>query len=356
MYFVSDYKLAEHILKSEHFEIPNLYHYLQRLEQASGESFAMTRCFVNASPFFLENERHQLLRKIAVEFLSNKRIKHWDSFFSEQIDFIVGSLPEGENFDIVENVGMPLFDRIARPLLGVYPSNVDEFDRIATVLQRMVEPMLPMKQRKQIESDFKHLIEMLEQASKKPMFGWKGEKSLPTCSLLEQLEIDKPFEPLTRYAFVTAMYAALAPLVQTSVNMLAIIYTENNGAALSSDEFEVQFNRLLHLATAPKFIHRIAKSKQILGSDTINNGCTVLIDIQKATLSQSQTSGTVKNLDFGFGAHFCVGAMLSKRILKELVPIFMQRFPYLKVLNKSIDTELNIAYAYKQFKVKALSD
>lgn len=356
MMFVTDYKLALQVLKSEYFEIPNLYAYLERLEKAAGKSFEMTRCFVNASPFFLENARHKMLRQVAVEFLSGSKLKQWDAFFSQKIKCIIDELPEEKAFDLVANVGMPIFDKIARPLLGVYPSNKTDFDRIATVLQRMVEPMLPLKQRLQSESDFRYLIEMLEVAStKRPSQNNIGVSELPTNSLLEQVQIDKPFDQLTCYAFVTAMYAALAPLVQTAVNMLARIYSENNGRALSALQFEEQFDRLLHLATAPRYIHRIAKKNMELEEVKINEGTTVLIDIQQAVITSEGENKISKHLDFGFGAHFCVGAMLSKRILKELVPMFMMRFTQLEILRITTDDELNIAYAYKHFMVSPVA-
>lgn len=356
MVFITDYKLALQILKNEYFEIPNLYQYLERLEEASGKSFEMTRCFVNASPFFLENSRHKMLRQIALEFLSRSNLKQWDAFFSEKIKSIINDLPLLGSFDLVANVGLPIFDRIARPLLGVFPSNKKDFDRIATVLQRMVEPMLPLKQRLQSESDFKYLIKMLEAATTEAAGQTNtGDRKLPTKSLLEQVQIDKPFDQLTCYAFVTAMYAAMAPLVQTTVNMLALIYSENNGKALTVAQFEDQFDFLLHLSTAPRYIHRISKKKILLEGLEINEGMTVLIDIQQAVIKSEVNNKIAKQLDFGFGTHFCVGAMLSKRILKELVPMFMARFTHLNVLHKVADDELNIAYAYKQILVSPVN-
>lgn len=356
MRIVTDYNVALQVLKSEFFEIPNLYNYLERLEEASGMSFEMSRCFVNASPFFLENERHKLLRQVAVGFLSHSKLKRWDTFFSEKINDIINNLPGYSDFDLVADVGMPIFDKIARPLLGVYPRNRKEFDRIATVLQRMVEPMLPLKQRLQSEADFRYLINMLEEATVQADPECDNRvKGLPAASLFEHVQAEKPFDQLTCYAFVTAMYAALAPLVQTGVNMLALIYTENSGRAISTAEFDAQFDRLLHLATAPKYIHRIALKSTSIGGNHFTEGTTVLIDIQRAVVTSSENNQISKHMDFGFGTHFCVGAMLSKRILKELVPLFMQRFPALKAQQKVVDTELNVAYAYKLYSVSPVA-
>jgi cytochrome P450 len=350
MKIITNSRDADMVLRHKSFEIPNLYQYLENLEKASGESFKMTRCFVNAAPFFLENERHQLIRKLALAFLHNKNLVKWDAFISHQIHNLISVIPKGQGIDLVQVVGYPLFDRIARPLLGVYPKDCELFDSKATVLQRLVEPMQSIRKLNMFEADFDLLVNMLIEVSndKKPekIDGFE----LPDCSLLTQLLNSKPLDEISCYAFSIAMYAALAPLVQTTVNMLAIILMEHQGQPLSEQDFKDNFDRLVHLATAPKYIHRIAKENIHIGDCDVEQGTTILIDIQQAfDVDVRCLEKLSKHFSFGAGAHFCVGAQLSKRILKELIPCFLQKFSSIEVVEHEIDAQNSIAYAYKKF-------
>lgn len=353
MIIVDDLELAEAILRHPSLQIPNLYEFLERIESASDESLQMMRCFVNASPFFLENERHMLLRRLSMQFLSHKKLLAWDEFISQQIEALVDDIDETAPFDLVTQLGEPIFNRIARPMLGVFPSDNASFDRIATMLQRLIEPMLSLRKLRAFEQDFQALIAMLLATENNPAPTQMCGIDIPCESLLTQVLRDKPLDKISCYAFATAMYAALAPLVQTSVNMVATIYVENEGQALSTEAFDAQFERLIHTSAAPKYIHRIAQKAVCINGVDIAEGATVLIDIQATENKSADSARMHKHLGFGSGTHFCVGATLSKRILKQLVPYFMQRFPTLTLQQQEVDVENSIAYAYRLFMVQS---
>lgn len=352
MHIVSSMETAEQLLRHPAMQIPNLLEFLQQVEQSRGFSLEMMRCFVNASPFFLENERHMLLRRLAMQFMTPKGLAVWQDFAMQQVQGIVDDIDDSAPFDLVQVVGFPMFNRIARPLLGIYPSDVETFDRIASTVQRLIEPMPSLRKLKTFEGDFKLLMQMLEATKAQPEPEHICGVKIPARSVLSQLLQDKPLDTPSCYAFVTAMYSALAPLVQTAVSMLATIYVGNNGKAISVAQFSADFETLLHAATAPKFIHRIAQKDVEINGEFFAKGTTALVDIQAAVVKNSHEDVT-KHLSFGSGTHFCVGAPLSKLVLKKLVPVFMQRFPELQVLEQQVDEQNNIAFAFSQFLVSS---
>ncbi|NLU96902.1 hypothetical protein B6N13_02160 [Marinomonas sp. UCMA 3892] len=350
MLIITDTSEAETVLRKKTYTIPNLYRFLENLENASGESLEMTRCFVNVAPFFLENERHQLIRKLALEFFHHKNLANWEAFISYQINDLVSAIPKGQKIDLVQVIAYPLFDRIGRPLLGVYPNDYKAFDRRATVLQKLVEPMQSIRKLKLFEEDVKLLVSMLREASNKKKPEVIYNCALPDASFLEKLLDRRPLDETSCYALSIAMFAALAPLVQTTVNMLALIISNLNGKPFIKQDFLDDLDYFIHLSTAPKYIHRIANENNYIGDKYIKEGTTILIDIQKAfDVDTKKNSRLSKHFSFGVGTHFCIGAQISKKILKELIPIFFENFPNTTIVSYEIDVDNSIAYAYKKF-------
>lgn len=350
MHIITNTNDAETVLRNKAYTIPNLYKFLESLENASGESLKMTRCFVNVAPFFLENEQHQLIRRLALDFFHHKNLSNWDRFISHQISDLVNAIPMGQDVDLVKCVAYPLFDRVGRPLLGVYPDDYQAFDSRATILQKLVEPMQSLRRLKLFEEDVNVLVSMLCDASNREfptdIYGCK----IPDTSFLERLLARSPLDETSCYALSIAMFAALAPLVQTTVNILAIIISELNAKPFVKQDFIENLDRLIHLATAPKYIHRIANESNYIREKYIEKGTTILIDIQKSfDINPNNPTKLSKNFSFGAGAHFCIGAQISKKILKELIPAFFDKFSNTTILSYEIDTDNNIAYAYKKF-------
>ena len=155
---------------------------------------------------------------------------------------------------------------------------------------------------------------------------------------------DKELSP-----FAITLFAAIAPLAQTAVNMIAYIYTHHTGVAPSTADFTAQFDHYLAKAIAPKYIHRTAIESIMLDSQWVEAGKTVLIDIQGLTDSASPDMACAHRMGFGFGKHFCVGAALSKKVLKTLVPSFLSQFPTLNPGDADINEENLIANEYRYF-------
>jgi len=333
MIVIKDYDTASEVLKSSNFIVPDLLDFVDRLIEASGRDLSMLRLFIHSSPFFLEGKRHASLRKIGANFLSPENYELWSTFFQSQIDSILDNLQKHHEFDLVKDIGIPVFTELFRPYLGVYPIDEKEFDKKATVLQKLIEPMLSINKLQQVNNDLSELMLNLS---------LETSDKTTSSSLLEQL-MSGDFE-LTldeKKAFLIVLYAATAPLAQTIVNILVRAYEDQ----INTEELLKNIDKYILESAAPVYIHRIALEDIVINKTSISKGNTVLIEIASAFKE-------TKNFAFGSGKHFCLGAFISQKLICEIVPKFIRKYPNLQILSKQKDETNHIAHAYSSVRVK----
>ena len=333
MIIIKDYDTALEVLKSSNFIVPNLLDFIDRLIEATGRDLSILRQFIYSSPFFLEGERHAYLRKIGSKFLGPENYESWSTFFQSHVDSILDNLQKFQEFDLVKDIGIPIFTELFRPYLGVYPIDEKQFDEKAIVLQKLIEPMLSINKLQQVNNDLSELMLNLSLET--------TDKATPS-SLLEQL-VKGEFE-LTldeKKAFSIVLYAATAPLAQTIVNILVRVYEDQ----MSSEEFLKNIDKYILESAAPVYIHRVALENIIVNETSITKGNTVLIEIASAFKE-------TKNFAFGSGKHFCLGAFISQKLICEIIPKFISKYPNLQILSKQKDETNHIAHAYSSVRVR----
>ena len=346
MIIVRDVEEARLVLGSQNFIVPDLGSYLAKLEAATDESFTFTKLFINVSPFFLEGARHSELRALAMQFFEPKNITLWDEFLQHTIMQILHNMQGKKELDLVSEIAMPVFLDIAQPMLGLKPTEPEFFFHKAMKLQQLVEPMQSLKRIKQFESDLARLVNGLEPRHKQ-LNSISHVHTLP--SFMTMMAEKTMMDEHTLNAFTITMFAAIAPLAQTAVNMLAYIYTHHDGIAPNEDEFHGAFDIYLAKATAPKYIHRTALVDHYVGDKSVTAGKTVLIDMQALAGDAIPGMACPHRMPFGLGQHFCVGSALSKKVLKILVPLFIKQYPRLKLGQAQRNDANLIAHEFLSF-------
>lgn len=351
MIIIRDYDSAMEVLRNPTFIVPDMSSFLCRLSSASNRDLATLRLFIDTSPFFLEGERHSTLRHLGQFFLGHKFLTPWKQFFSEQIEKILLELQDKRDFDLVETIGNSIFTDFLRPFLGVYPLDVEAFDRKAIVLQRLIEPMLSINKLQQVNTDLSELLSNLD-------LNISREDSLESVfAALLKGDSDYTLTMDEKKAFVIILYAATAPLSQTIVNILTKLY-EDGSCLITAEFFLENIDYYILKAAAPVFIHRVALQPTNVGQYSINQGNTVLIEISSSFHRGEESNvgcpvmPNVRGLAFGYGSHFCLGAFLSKLLIKEFIPKFIRQFPRLEILSKESDLSNHIAHAYVSVSVK----
>ena len=338
--FVDDYPLAKAILDSENFQVPDLYGFLSRLEEATDISLEHLKLNIWCSPFFLEGERQQEIRKLYFKYINNTTLKLWKPFIDQAIESVVKTIPENVPFDVVTDIGEKIFTRIARPMLGVFPKNEALFDEKAMTLQRLVEPMLSIKKLQAIDRDLFELMAQLH--GTETAIELEG---MPTHSLLTALVENEKIPIDEAYALVTTLYAAMAPLAQSVVSLVEYIYVNK---ITNENELHEIVEKQIQNFVAPNFIHRVVKRGCVIGEMRFSEGDTILIDI-RGTVSKA---GGQQHLSFGHGLHFCLGAALSKMVMKKVVTEITKKIEVAEIIVSELDLANSIAMAHKQLIVK----
>ena len=86
----------------------------------------------------------------------------------------------------------------------------------------------------------------------------------------------------------------------------------------------------------------------MIGEMSFSKGDTILIDI-RGTVSKS---GGQHHLSFGHGLHFCLGAALSKMVMKKVGTEITQKIEVAEIKVSELDLANSIAMAHKQLIVK----
>ncbi|ABC30341.1 Cytochrome P450 [Hahella chejuensis KCTC 2396] len=326
------------VLSDKAFHVPDLPGFLRKLETHATVDLRYLKLYVDNSPFFLEGEKHKQLRDICLRYLSGQGLKELDDVISSQTGVILESLPSAP-FDAITLIGKPVFTLIIKPILGLRPAESDKFDRLAMVLQRLIEPMLSLNNLARINSELEWLTHQIQR---------QFEKEPSPGGVLARLMADEetPLSGEEKIALVITLYAAVAPLAQTLCNMIDVLYRNGAPAPCEPAQLLEQLPFYIHQGAAPRFIHRVASESRRIGGVAIRQGDTVMIDIARAALTEAGPPGQrLRHYSFGHGAHFCIGAPLSKRIVSEFIPRFFQQFPSLRVIEKQYDENNHIARA-----------
>jgi cytochrome P450 len=339
--FIDDYAQAKAILDNEDFQVPDLLGFLNRLESATEIELKHLKLSVWCSPFFLEGHRQQEIRKLYFKYINNTSLKLWKSFIDDVIESVVSSLPENASFNVVTAVGEKVFTCIARPLLGVFPKDEAIFDEKAMTLQRLVEPMLSIKKLKAVDQDLCELMAQLNGTEKTIRF-----IDTPTKPLLMALVENETVSIDEAYALVTTLYAAMAPLAQTVVNLIEYVYVNK---ITDSDELQNIVEQQIQNSVAPNFIHRVVKRTCMIDEMRFSKGDTVLIDIRGAV---SKNKGQQNHLSFGHGLHFCLGAALSKMVMKKVIVELTGKIKVVEIISSELDVNNSIATAHKKLIIK----
>ncbi|MBU6951298.1 cytochrome P450 [Hahella sp. HN01] len=335
---LDDYHDAATVLSDKAFRVPDLPGFLRKLEAHAPVDLRFLKMYVDNSPFFLEGPKHKRLREICLRYLSGQALKEMDDVIVTQTGLILEKLPN-TSFDVVALVGKPIFTLIIKPLLGLAPLEAEKFDRLAMVLQRLIEPMLSLNNLARINNELEWLTQQIQQ---------QLQLETPASGVLASLlaDDDAPLSHEEKIALVITLYAAVAPLAQTLCNMIEILYRDGPPPPSEPAHILESLPLLLHQSAAPRFIHRVAAEPRRLGNIVIRQSDTVMINIAKAALTESDVpESRLRHYSFGHGAHFCIGAPLSKRIISEFIPRFLKQFPRLRVLNKQYDESNHIARA-----------
>ena len=304
------------------FRPPEMEAHLEALQAASGHDLSTAIRIAHNAPFFLSGERHRRIRQLAFEVLGRNRLAGWEPWIEGEVARALDRLAGAAEPDLVRDYCEPLFRRVCRSILGIHPREPETFDRLAPLLQEVLEPLRSLRAILRVQSLFDALLAQFEE-------GAPGSNE-PFPSLLSHLaaHAGEDFDALDRKAMALVFYGASFNVSHTLANAifaLASASPDARGDVRNPAWIAAQLDRtIVPAAASPRFIYRQARTAGEIGGCPFAAGQTMQLHL--AAINQGLGAG---HLAFGHGLHRCPGAALSRALLRKAVPALFERFPRL---------------------------
>lgn len=319
---ISEMSAARAIVNDdENWSPPTMEAHLSVLQDRSGKDLTQALNIARNAMFFMSGPRHAALRSEVMDCLGGNRLVAWQPMIDDVVSTVLDELEAQKKPDLIGDFADPIFRRVAKTILGLESGDPQQFDTLAPILQDVLEPWLPMRELERLQGIFATLIADMKDPVPNP--------SLPSDPLLAAL-IKAELPGTSRddlKSLVLILYGASFNLSHTLGNVLhqlLTLHADSTDMALSLAEDNVRLEEFISLCASPRYIYRMARKPLNFEGFEMGAGHTLRLNLQ--AINRGVSSG---NLAFGHGLHRCVGAALSKRLLRTAVPALFKRFPKL---------------------------
>lgn len=304
------------------FAPPAMAQHLERLATESGHDLSASIRIARNAPFFLTGERHRVIRSAAFDALGGNRIATWQPLIEAAVADRIVAIARIESPDLVRDFADPLFRRVLQPLLGIAPRDPRRFDALAPALQEALKPLLSLRAILRVETMF---AELLDQIADRP-----PATVITPETLRARLERDSSgvIGAEDHAAILLVFYGASFNIGHTLANalhnLLALPPAERQRFADPACVVRILDARIVPPAASPRFIYRIAQADGAIDDWRFARGDTLRLDLR--AIDSGNTAG---HLAFGHGLHRCIGAALSRTLLRTAIPALIDAYPAL---------------------------
>ena len=306
------------------FSPPGMEPHLIALQEASGRDLSMAIRVARNAPFFQSGERHARMRLLGFEALGSNRLAAWTPLIEAEIDRALDGLRGRADVDLVRDFCEPLFRAVCQPIMGLHPRDSELFNGLAPLLQEVLEPLRSLRAILKMQAMVETLLGQFDERAPDP------SDDQPT-SLLSHLAASgwDGMDAEDRKAFVLVLYGASFNVSHTLANaVLALAATPPDQRGDPADPAWMTAHldtRIVPAAASPRFIYRIARVAGEIDGMAFAPGDTMRL--QLADINRDAGAG---HLAFGHGLHRCIGAALSRILIRKAVPALFARYPALR--------------------------
>lgn len=306
------------------FSPPGMEPHLIALQEASGRDLSMAIRVARNAPFFQSGERHARMRLLGFEALGSNRLAAWTPLIDAEIGRALDGLRGRTDVDLVRDFCEPLFRAVCQPIMGLHPRDPALFNGLAPLLQEVLEPLRSLRAILKMQAMVETLLGQFEERA--PDFA-----DDQPASLLSHLAVSgwDGMDAEDRKAFVLVLYGASFNVSHTLANaLLALAATPTDQRGDPADPAWVTTHldtRIVPAAASPRFIYRIARVAGEIDGMAFAPGDTM--QLQLAAINRDLGAG---HLAFGHGLHRCIGAALSRILIRKAVPALFARYPDLR--------------------------
>lgn len=308
------------------FSPPGMEPHLIALQEASGRDLSTAIRVARNAPFFQSGPRHARMRLLGFEALGSNRLTAWTPLIDAEVERALANLDGRTDADLVTDFCEPLFRAVCQPIMGLKPREPAVFNALAPLLQEVLEPLRSMRAILKVQSMVDTLLGQFDEEAHDP----SGDGPTSLLSHLAASGWDE-MDAEDRKAFVLVLYGASFNVSHTLANAilaLASASTDQRGdpgdSAWMSEHLDT---RIVPAAASPRFIYRIARAGGEIGGVAFEPGDTM--QLRLADINRDLGAG---HLAFGHGLHRCIGAALSRILIRKAVPALFARYPELRFM------------------------
>lgn len=306
------------VCDNENFSPPRMEEHLSKLAERSGRNLSTAITIARNAMFFMDGERHINLRRAISDRLGGNRLGVWESVIDEVIALSLDELAKQQKPDLAKSFSERLRAEVIPRIFGIMPCDQARFEELAPGLQDVLEPWLPIRELERVQNIFREAMALMQTAL---------APSTDPTPLLQALLADPPadFNVEDLKAATLVLYGATFTFSHTFTNILHWILTSPPEERTGIDTpawIDSRLEQVISLCTGPKYIYRMARKQVTIGGLQMQPGDTARLPL--LVVNRGVAAG---HLSFGHGLHRCIGAALSRLLIRRAIPALFSRFP-----------------------------
>lgn len=331
---VDDFATAKEILASDQFSVQRAGRWLNTsVNDGLEDDLRIFKSLLRQSVVFLDGSKHKKIRSLLIQKIKNAV----SNGFQSKLDAIVLDAMEqlqNKPSNLISDLAKIIPARSISYLIGIDQKNEEVFrwcDAIADFLGAPIENgQLALKAQNAV-SEMAQYFELNIS---------RGNYVCNDRRILDELLEDLPQDQLrSRQVLLAQLCTLLFGGYETTRNLIGnaiylLLSNESQYDLLKNQPELIDdcINEVLRLESPVQYTGRLVRSKISFGDITFKAGDLVVIDIGAANrdplIYEDPNSfyiarKSIPHLAFGFGAHYCIGAILSlmecRAVLKNLI-------------------------------------
>ena len=309
----------------DRFSPPGMEAHLISLQEASGQDLSTVIRIARNAPFFQSGPRHARMRLLGFEALGSNRLTAWTPLIETEIERLANALEGRSEVDLVKNFCTPLFHAVCQPIMGIHPRSPEIFNGLAPKLQEVLEPLRSLRAIVKVQGMVDILMGQFDEPEAR---GGEGGARSVLSHLIASGWDDMDAED--RKGLVLVLYGAsfnVSHTLANAIHALASMPVERRGDPADPAWITAHLDtRIVPEAASPRFIYRIARVAGEMDGIAFAPGDTMRL--QLAAINRGDGPG---HLAFGHGLHRCIGAALSRLLIRKALPALFARYPDLRL-------------------------
>jgi pimeloyl-[acyl-carrier protein] synthase len=337
-WLLTDYTSAKTVLSDEKNFIYNPFDKGARTNTNTSSARLYKNWFIYQS-----EEKQKKFRKVVSPYFSAKSIAHLESYVETEVQNLCYEIKENE-VDVIDTYASILPIKIIIEILGISDSHVLTIKKNA----KMIAKLMHFTTSKKDMQFFDFAIFTLE----KIIISTIEKKDFNDAGLIAYLSKQVDSGIITKdefiYNSIFFVMSAVESTVYSTGNALMLLLNNPSQKQLfitNKTTIDQSIDELLRFESSISYARRFAAKNIEMNGKTIKKGdCIILLlnAVNRDPLIFSNpnvldlTRPLTKNLAFGHGAHFCLGAHLAKMEIKIALNYFFEKYPNCKPIDQEI--------------------